>query len=82
MDNIYIIIIAMLLFALLATNEEAKGAELEKMGASVTVTVQVTFIDPATISEGPSLDQPIVESNREPELILDEDTGVAVVTYQ
>ena len=57
-------------------------AESEKMGTSVTVTVQVEFIDPASISEGPSLDQPIVESNREPELILDEDTGVAVVTYQ
>jgi len=81
MDNIYIVIIAILLFALLITNE-AESAETEKMGASVTVTVQVTFIDPATISEGPSLDQPIVESNREPELILDEDTGVAVVTYQ
>jgi len=62
--------------------DDAMGAETEKMGASVTVTVQVEFIDPASISEGPSLDQPIVESNREPELILDEDTGVAVVTYQ
>ncbi len=65
----------------LALND-AMSAETEKMGASVTVTVQVEFIDPASISEGPSLDQPIVESNREPELILDEDTGVAVVTYQ
>ncbi len=82
MNDMIIYVVAILVFVVLAIGEEIESAETESMGATVTVTVQVEFIDPVTLSEGSSLDQPIVESNREPELILDEDTGVAVVTYQ
>ena len=82
MDNIYIVIIAILVFALVIANEDAEGADLDRMGASVTVTVQVTFINPVTINEGLTLDNPIVESSRESEIIVDEETGVGVVTYQ
>ena len=61
-----------------------EAAELESMGASVTVTVQVTFVDPATINEGLTLGEPVtnLSGRQESEIIVDEETGVGVVTFK
>ncbi len=84
MKTITLFAIALLLLAFLALNEEAESAELESMGTSVTVTVQVTFVDPATINEGLTLDEPVtnLSGRQESEIIVDEDTGVGVVTFK